>query len=339
MKKLVTLVICSLLILSCGGKKNTFTSEDNDFKIKDTSTVNKIFLANKSNQTVLLTKENGRWRLNGKYDARMDLLQNLFYTIKNIEVKEFVPKAAVENQLKLLAVAGTKVEIYQNDELAKVYYVGGPTQDHMGTYFLMEGSENPYVVYLPGHRGYLTNHFTPIEEEWKSRVIFSHHISEIKSVQVDFVKTPELSWELINVDDNHLQLRDVMRNQILSPFDTIAAKNILKEFKALGFEGYAKINSGRLDSVKTKYGLCKITLNTKQGGKRTLDLYQIPVQEGTYSPAGNPITVDVDRMYGIIDGEIQTICQYFTYDMVTAPITFFMPKQPNKGKINQGKQN
>jgi hypothetical protein len=30
-------------------------------------------------------------------------------------------------------------------------------------------------------------------------------------------------------------------------------------------------------------------------------------------------------MYGIIDGQIQTICQYYTFDPVTVPIRWFIP--------------
>jgi hypothetical protein len=43
---------------------------------------------------------------------------------------------------------------------------------------------------------------------------------------------------------------------------------------------------------------------------------------------GKEAKVDVDRMYGIVDGKTTTICQYYTYDPVAVPITFFMGDKP-----------
>src|SRR5687767_908567 len=94
-----------LAMSSCGGKSNTFTGKDNEFKVKDTANIDKIFLANKGNQSVLLTKEENRWMVNNEFEARGDMMENILSVIRNVEVKQFVPKNAVENQMKLLAVS------------------------------------------------------------------------------------------------------------------------------------------------------------------------------------------------------------------------------------------
>jgi uncharacterized protein YijF (DUF1287 family) len=74
--------------------------------------------------------------------------------------------------------------------------------------------------------------------------------------------------------------------------------------------------------------LYKITVTDRAGIKRTLDLYEIPMQPGVYTMDGKEAKVDVDRMYGIVDGKTTTICQYYTYDPVAVPITFFMGDKP-----------
>jgi len=299
--------------------------ELSDFKVEDTASIDKIFLADKSNRTVLLTKEGHSWTVNGQFSARPDMIQNIMNTIRRIEVKQYVAKSAINNVIKNLAVTATKVEIYQKGKLTKTYYVGGPTQDHYGTYMLLDGSDIPFVCYVPGFRGYLTNYYIPIEEEWRDRKIFAYDISDMASVKVEFVRDPKASWEITNVDDAHFRLRSLHTGQELNNFDTSRVKDVLRNFKVMGFEAFAQVNPARMDSVKSKYGLYRVTVNERSGKTKFVDLYEIPLQPGTLDMMGRPVSVDVDRMYGLVDGKITTICQYFTFDPVTVPITDFMP--------------
>jgi len=319
-----------LVIVSCGNRSNTFKGKDNEFKIKDTANIDKIFLANKSNQTVLLTKENKRWMVNGEFEARGDMMENLLNVIRNVEVKEFVPKNAVDNTVKLLSVAATKVEVYIKGDLYKTYYVGGPTQDHFGTYMIMQDAETPYVCYMPGHRGYISTFYSPLVDEWKSRQIFHYSLEEIASIKTEFYRQPQDSWEIVNVDNKNFKLKSLATKQFVGPFDTLAVKSIVREFKALGFESFVEVNSSRMDSVKAKYPLYKISVTDRTGKIRALDLYEIPMQPGVYTMDGREAKVDVDRMYGIVDGSTTTICQYFTYDPIAVPIGLFMGQKPTE---------
>lgn len=314
-----------LMLASCGPKKNTLTGDESHFKVEDTASVDMIFLADKSNRTVLLTRENGTWMVNHEFQARKDMIQNLMICIRRVEVKEFVPKAAIENQIKALSVGATKVEIYQNKKLAKVYYVGGPTQDHLGTYMIMQDSNTPFVCYMPGFRGYLSNYYIPMVEEWRDRVIFSYNIKDIASVRVDFARDPDASWELTNVDNASFRLKSVSSGQYLEGFDTSRVKDVLRNFKVMGFEAFATVNKARMDSVQAKYGLYTVSVTDRNGKTRFVQLYEIPLQPGTLDMLGNPVSIDMDRMYGIVDGKTTTICQYYTFDPVTVPIGFFMP--------------
>jgi hypothetical protein len=326
--RLIIVVVFGLVVYSCGNRSNTLTGKDNDFKVKDTANVDKIFLANKGNQSVTLIKTGNKWMVNNEFEARGDMIANLMNVIRNVEVKQFVPKTAVDNTMKLLSVSATKVEIYVKGKLNKVYYVGGPTQDHFGTYMVMQDAETPYICYLPGHRGYISTFYTPLADEWRSRQIFRYQLEEIAAVRTEFYRVPQLSWEIQNVDNKTFKLKSLSTQKFIEPFDTGAVKMVLKEFKALGFESFVTVNNARMDSVKAKYPLYKITVLSRDGKKRTLDLYEIPMQPGVYTMDGKEARVDVDRMYGIVDGTTTTICQYFTYDPVAVPITFFMGQKP-----------
>ena len=99
-----------------------------DFAVKDTASVDKIFLADKQNATILLERKDNYWTVNGKYRARRDFIDLLLETIHRVEVAEPVVETKTENVLRRISSDGVKVEIYQNGKLAKTYYVGGVDQ-------------------------------------------------------------------------------------------------------------------------------------------------------------------------------------------------------------------
>lgn len=324
MKNIWIGILAVVLLSACGSKNNTLNSELSNFKVEDTALVDKIFLADKMNNRVLLKKQApGRWTVNDQFLARPDMIQNILICMHNVEVKQYVPKTAIDNVIKQLAVSATKVEIYQRGELSKTYYVGGPTQDHFGTYMIMQGSDVPFVCYMPGFRGYISNYYIPMEVEWRDRKIFAYDVPQIQSVKVEFFKEPASSWEITNQDNAHFTLKGLQTGEEVKNFDTTKVKELLKNFKIAGFEGFADVNAARMDSVKARYGLYRVTVTPREGDVRFVDLYQIPLPPGTLDMLGRPVSVDVDRMYGLVDGETVTICQFYTFDPITVPLSYF----------------
>ncbi|MGI6593338.1 MAG: hypothetical protein ACOX2C_08745 [Bacteroidales bacterium] len=75
--------------------------------------------------------------------------------------------------LKRMSSFGAKVEIYARVPWARIgslwifpkerkirtFYVGDNPPDKIGTYFLMEGAKEPYIMYIPGMMGFLQNYF------------------------------------------------------------------------------------------------------------------------------------------------------------------------------------
>ena len=340
MRKLKTALffLAATIWYACGsgGKGNTLSADYTAFKIEDTASIDRIVLSNRSNQQTVLVRNTNRWDVeNGNFPARKDLVEVTLNTLRRMEVKEFVSKAGRDHQLKQLAVHGTKVEVYQNGEITRRFYVGGPTQNHMGTYMMLDGADMPVVVYVPGFRGYLSNHFTPNIQEWKSRQIFAYHISDIQSVKVKHVRNPEQSFKVEVLSPLQFALfRGPSLSQNMPSFDTSLVKVFLQNFKALGFENFVDVNAARMDSVRAGYGLYSVEVLDKEGTLRKVDLYQIPLPPGTLNMLGEPVNFDVDRMYGVVDDSIITLCQFFTFDPVTMPADYFLKKSVVDGETD-----
>ena len=155
--------------LNKNGSKSTLDSEETAFAIADTASVDKIFISTKSGKSNTLTRKAGNhWVLNDHYEARKDMVNMLLETMKRMEVKRPADKLSRNNAIRDIAALGRKVEVYQKGELAKTFYVGQTTDEHMGTYFIMEGSEDPYVLHMPGFNGFITSRFDIEEAKWRS---------------------------------------------------------------------------------------------------------------------------------------------------------------------------
>jgi len=115
-------------------------------------------------QATLLTKEApGKWALNDSLSARQESVDRLLASMFRMTVQSPVSRASYNNVITNMATSSVKVEVYKikprinlfnaiklfpREKLTKVFYVGEPTSDFLGTYMLMEGSDTP-IYCLP----------------------------------------------------------------------------------------------------------------------------------------------------------------------------------------------
>lgn len=306
----------------------TVKPELKNFAVEDTSDVDKIFLADKSKHEILLTREpNGRWKVNGQFYARRDMLDNLIDVIRRVTVRSIVAKAAQENIIKRMATGSIKVEIYKKGELFKVYYVGAATQDNMGSFMLLENSSAPFICFLPGHQGSITNFYMPLLNEWRDRLIYSYNHNEMSSITVAYPADPANNFTLEIGDKSMYRLRSDATGAYLPSFDTSKVKAFLLEFKNIAFEDFVTVKPTTMDTVRAKHQLFTISVKEKATGHvSTVKGYRLPLPEGTTDNFGKTVLFDEDRMYGEVSGvEGQVLLQYYTFDRIAVPLTFFAP--------------
>jgi len=315
-------IIVSIIVYT-KNKSGTIKKELKDFAYEDTSLVNKIFLANKSNQTILLERISpSKWIVNKKYIARADAVRNLLDAIASIQVKSPVPKNSVEHITKLLATRSTKVEIYAENKLVKTYYVGEPTQDNLGTYMILEKSAVPFIVHKPGFNGYLTVRYFTDEIEWRDVSIFPITISQLYSVSVEYPEQVENSFNIIRKSAGVYELQN-FNNQNYPYTDTMLLKETAISILKAKIDRWLTENvQKKLDSLKNIKPIATITIKTINGNKHQLKLYKKyflnKISENESSLELNP-----DVMYGVLNNKELTLCQYFTFDPLLLKISDF----------------
>lgn len=239
---LVAITTLWLIMLNTDSRTN-----NNTFEINDTSSITKIFLADKSGNTITLTKNNNFWLINNQFRVRKDAIATILSTANQIRVKKPVSKSAFEKVVKSIATTGVYVEFFKNKKVIKSYWIGSNTADHLGTYMLLKNSKEPFIVHIPSFNGFLSPRYgiqgNVINElNWRSNIVFNKSFESINHIKYTDYINPENSYffskdpmQLINYKNESIAFN---RNKILT---------LLNSFENLNCEVYKsnklKINS------------------------------------------------------------------------------------------------
>jgi len=339
---IIAVVVLTLIavIFILTNSSNTFKSSQSDFAVSDTSNITTIFMSDKNNNTLKMTRLPGyNWIINDKYTGHKFNINMLLETMLNLKVREPVPIAARNNMIKELSVNSVKVEIYQwvyridvfgirlfpHEKLSKVYYVGGATQNNLGTYMLMQDSPDPFVIYLPGLRGFVSPRYIPIEKYWRDYTVFKKNIDEIASVRIEFPIIPEQSFLVSNHQNRNIELVSLIDNRRITNYDTLKLMNFLSAFRNLNFEALLNdIDQHKKDSILSSQPFTIITLTDTKGISRTIKTFHKNSGYDETDYNGKPLPYDLDRAYALVnDGKDFTLIQFFVFDKILKPVKYF----------------
>ncbi|MHC1706087.1 MAG: DUF4340 domain-containing protein [Bacteroidales bacterium] len=343
---LITLLLAVLaLVLVINNSGSTLKKEHSEFGIDDTASVTRIFMADKASHSVELVRgDSGVWKVNKEFNARPDAIQTFLKTILNLEVVEPVAKSGRNTIIKRLASSGVKVEIYQkvyridfwgflrlfpHEKLTKVYYVGSNTPDNMGTYMIMEGSDVPFITYLPGFRGFIAVRYSPRPEDWRDHTVFALPISTINSVKVEFVEVPGFSFEVKKAGERSFSLNSLSTGQLIPDYDTIRVLELLTAFGDLRFETLVTgFSPEKTDSILSSQPFHIITVLDHTGKQHKVKTFHRKNPGGDTDEDGNYIPFDRDRMYASINDRRELVLiQFFVFDPVIQPVNAYLKKQ------------
>lgn len=332
---IITVILIILaLVLILNKSKSTIKKGLTNFAVEDTSSITKIFLADKMNRCITLKKNaKGSWELNGKYKTGKSAVNSLLETIHHIEVREPVAKVAHNTVVKLLAAKSIKVEIYQwkyrinlfnkiklfpHEKLSKTYYVGDATRDNTGTFMLMDNSTQPFIIHIPGFRGYVATRYSTIEKDWRNHSIFKLSPSDIKSIKVEFPETPEKSFVFDNNVDS-FSIKNIISGKTIENCDTIKVVNFINAFHNINFEALLDdVDKKFVDSVTSLKPMNILTLTEISGKQTTVEMYHKSIG------SNSEIVYDIDRLYALIKNTNDfVIMQFFTTDNIIKPFSSF----------------
>lgn len=307
------------------------------FAIKDTNTITKIFLADMQGNYVLLQRTDAGWVVQDSILVMKPIMEEFLTTIASLTVQQVVPKTGQNTINKVLSTSSVKVEIYQKipkfsifgfsfgvkERKTKTYYMGPATQNNLANFAILEGSDEPYIVCVPGFRGFATPIYSTNYADWINHDIFQTKITRIKSAEFIDLEQPEESFKVVKTGARFFDVYDFQNNKVA--YDTLKMIDMLSEFRDKNFEDIIlSFSQEKMDSIYHGQHFKTIILTDIEGRKTTLELchkYNQLVDEDN-----NPVTeVDVDNFYGIINRNYQQmyLCQFFHFDRQVQPLSYF----------------
>ena len=308
MIKKIIISILSIVLIYCFIYYNKKIKLDNEknFSISEIEKIDKIFLSDRKGNNITLQKDSNRWTVNNKYNVRDDAISTLLSTIKKISIQRPVPKTGYNNVIKQLATTGVKVEIYYNKKM-KTYTVGGSTSNHLGTYMLMDNSENPYIVHIAGFNGFLSPRYGIQGYEldinnWRDNTVFKIETEIINEISLIDLQENNKSF---TIKTKPLLLIDVNNNDIKYDLDKVI--EYLNNFSQLNSENF-KGNNIDITNEKLIYKL-KINYDDKE------DILEAYTFSKTNNNSNNS-KPNVERMYARLNNEEFLLIQNYVFNKV-----------------------
>ncbi|MBR3987167.1 MAG: DUF4340 domain-containing protein [Bacteroidales bacterium] len=344
----VLIGIIALLVALKGSKKATF---EQDFHVADTETITKIFLADKQNNQVLLERvadadstADTTWTVDGIYPVNKGMMRLLLETLHDMRIRQQVNKNAVPQAIKRLSANAIKCEVYQtryfinwfggrirlfpHEKQTVTYFVGQETQDMMACYMYREGDKVPYIIHIPGFRGYLTPRFVTDPMSWRSHNIVHWDVTKLQRVNLDIPATPEESYTVLR-DGNGFIFQQ--NGQTVNNFDTARVAQMLSCFHNLNFDEFAsQVPNSNMDTSFNAGPRAILSITNTEGVTRevkTYIKYNNPTDSLVMRDDKLYETFDLNRLYAIIDNKDTVLIQYFVFDNILQPASFYLGQQ------------
>lgn len=346
----VLIGLTAFFVAQKGSKSATF---EQDYHIEDVETITKIFIADKENNHVLLQRvmdadstSDTTWTVDGIYPANKGMVRILLETLHDMRIRQQVNKNAIPQAIKQLSSRAVKCEVYQtcyridwfggklrlfpHEKLTKTYFVGHETQDMLACYMFRDGDKVPYIIHIPGFRGYLTPRFVADPVSWRSHVIVHWDITHLESVELDIPATPEESYKVSRQGDGFVFHQ---AGKEINTFDTARVAQMLSCFHNLNFDEFAnRVPNSNMDTSFNAGPRAILHVTNTDGVMREVK---------TYLKYNNPTDslvmrndelyemFDLNRLYAIIDNKDTVLIQYFVFDNILQPASFFLGEQPS----------
>ncbi|MFW6352290.1 MAG: hypothetical protein ACOC2E_07865, partial [Bacteroidota bacterium] len=185
--------------------------------------------------------------------------------------------------------------------------------------------ERPYVVGIPGFRGFVSTRYTARLGDWRHHKIFDHRISNIKSLTLRYSDDPEDSFRIETSDKKEFKLYSHDQAKYISDFDTVKVIEYLTAFRNLRFESYLSEDMPQttIDSIQAQEPVHTIKLEAHDGRNQKVKTHYMPAY-GKTDLEGNPLDYNPETMYAFInDGKDFVTIQFFVFDKVLKPIGYF----------------
>ena len=324
MKKIITLIIAigvvsglTYSVIQLNKNKGKSDSELIEFAIKNTDLVDKIVINDAFGRTFEVIRGTEGWTDKDGGCIQQTSVEFILNAFRTIEFKGYLPENSHDKYNKLMSSQHTKVDIYQNGEWVKSWYMGPSAQDHHGQIMLLDSkeygkSDNPVIMKLKGVNGIIEPRFFADNKKWLCTNIFAVQSYRIKEVDLKFYDEPERSFT-VQKDGPNMHL--LQQGKPLASVDTAMIFRYLNNYQKIHFDiANYELSPEQVDSMKASTPFCVLSLTKTNGSVTKLKCFRIKQSE--YTPTGKVEyrDIDKDRFWAELPTGEVVKCQYFVFN-------------------------
>lgn len=161
---------------------------DRNFAVEDLNEVHRIVLADKKGHRTELERSGNSWLVNSEYPVNKRRMEVLERTLTDLQIRYIPSEAEGKTAMKQLASYTNQIKMFDSKgEEIRSYLIGGTNANGMGTYMIMEGASQPFVMDIPYFQGAIDLRYDPDPEYWITEQLFPNiSMKDIKKLVVKY---------------------------------------------------------------------------------------------------------------------------------------------------------
>ena len=333
MKKIVILISLSVLLIILGWLAIDLTRKDGvtdseyiEFAVKDTNSVTKIIISDAFSNSFTLVRKGNEWTDKNGGCIMQSSAHYILEALGNISLKGYLSDNSHKQFVKLMSSSHTKVEIFQDGEWTKTWYIGPSAQDHNGQIMLLETAENgksksPVMMQIKGMTGIIEPRFFADPRKWACTNIFELEMEEIASVDIKYPTERNRNFNL-KAKGNRFTLSQ--NGKKIPGVDTLNIYRYLQGYKKIHFElANYELSKKQCDSLKQTIPFCVLSLKEKKGKTTKLRMFKIATKEAQRNEFGEMENMDMNKFWCQLPNGELVKCQYFVFNPLIMGYVFF----------------
>ena len=199
---LLTLLTGTFAFWTILSKDKSGKPEYSDFIKIDTTDLLKVTFTVGKETHYVAPKTSSNWFIDSKYDVRKDIITTMKLGLARMDVKMPVASEIREDIKKRLISTGVHVQVL-TEEGEKEFWVLTNDNDNNSSYFISSPSAEPYIIYVPGFTGDLTDLFKLKAGDWRNKALFRNVPGGIEEIAVSYQSSPKDGFIIKKVLNNY----------------------------------------------------------------------------------------------------------------------------------------
>jgi Domain of unknown function (DUF4340) len=229
---LLVLISITTALYFLGSKTSEEVKNKDLFQLADTKVINRVELTSALGK-IMLSFNGTRWMVNDTVPADRDMIDVLFATVLQAEVK----RPLAENRNNSIAVeiktTGVDVKFFEGETLHRTFTAGGNAKK-TEAYFI-DDSGKAYLMNIPGYRVYVSGVFELTEKQWWDKYVFAFNWSNFRGLAVTYPDKADNNFT-IGLQEDYFAINNL-------PTDTTKLNDFLDAVSLLTVDEFIEIDS------------------------------------------------------------------------------------------------